>query len=212
MTNNGRWLLLILGLFTLLQATGASAQVPDRAKSRKWVTLGAGGGQSLSSPSTPYAGITLSYNFGRRLLHQVRFIYVASQDREPGRMYIDIGVGWKTGHSSFNPAPKALDKSEFASENLESVGYRNLGSLSYAVGRGSMGKHHLTALFAGLGRVTSPGGFRPTVGLVLNAQAFFYPFRGFGLGIDFYTNLNLRTNFGVLYWVLVFGGNRRLAR
>ena len=99
-----------------------------------------------------------------------------------------------------------------------SAGYDVVASLSYALGRGNLGKHSLTAVFAGPGVVRlgtglnlggEPLSYRTTFGLALNAQAIAYLTRGLGLGIHVYLNANPRASLGAVHLMLVIGGNRR---
>lgn len=100
---------------------------------------------------------------------------------------------------------------------LTSIDNDGINSLNYAVGRGSRGRYHLAALFAGLGVVnlrTDTGIIefrsRTTFGLIANAQAIVYPVHGIGFGISVYANVNPDTSVGAVYLVVVMGGNRRL--
>ena len=206
---------MFLGFLTLLQPVVASAQAPENGKIYVWLTLGLGSsmGQDLSIGDGGSTQLTssISLNFGRRFLHQVRLVNS-----------VGIGLDFTGAHiggSSFfkqAPAVTAGRESELANSELAEVEFQR--SLSYAVGRGDRGRYHLAAVFAGLGVVSLGPAYvgsyasKTTIGLVLNAQAVFYPLRGFGLGVDVYANLNPDASVGAVYVMLVIGGNRRTTR
>ena len=201
---------MFLGFLTLLQPVAASAQAPEDGKISQWATVGFGTakpfGQWLGlEPDPARFSTSISFNFGRRWLHQVRVVGSSSS-------------GITSGPSSFlDHAPLAGSESEFRLANAELAEHEFQRSFSYALGRGRQGSSYLLALFAGPGVVSlKPDTFgssgrvsRVTVGLTLNAQAAVYLYRGFGVGIDVYANLNTRATVGALYMMIVMGGNRR---
>ena len=205
---------MFLGFLTLLQPVAAGAQAPEDGKIHRWFTLGLGSslGQDLSigDGSSTQLTSSISLNFGRRFLHQVRLVNS-----------VGIGLdfsGAQGGGSFFKQAPAVTTGREFQLANSELAEVEFQRSLSYAVGRGDFGRNHLAAVFAGLGVVSLGPAYvgsyasKTTIGLVLNAQAVVYPLRGFGLGVDVYANLNPDASVGAVYVMLVIGGNRRTPR
>ena len=124
--------------------------------------------------------------------------------------YIAGTIGYSFGHSLLHQV-----RGNFASEFTLGPVPDGIGSVSYAVGRGNLGRHHLAALFGGLGLASfyERSGIiearsRVSVGLVLNAQAILFLERGIGFGIDFYANVNPRSSFRAMNVVLVIGGTQ----
>ena len=222
MTNQWCWL-LFLGLLELGQPVVATAQNSDSTTSsfRAWVTFGSGAMRPLSEPPDLYSGGTISLNFGRRLIHQVRVFNGAGNVNSVTVYGRGNLLGWKADQGLLHVGPGVGSESEFRSASVDSSEYDRIRGVSYAVGIGSRSRWHLLALFAGVGVVSleydsgnSDEIRRSTTvyGLAVNAQAVFHLFPGIGFGIDMYANLNLHANVGAVYAVLVMGNYRRRHR